>query len=47
MLFTGLINYNICSNKKTALQMIIREKENIKYFEKKLEKLLNNLLVES
>lgn len=41
------LNENENSNKKTALQMIIREKENIKYFEKKLEKLLNNLLVES
>ena len=40
------LNRNENPNKKTALQMIIREKENIKYFEKKIEKLLKNLLFE-
>jgi len=40
------LNRNENPNKKTALQIIIREKENIKYFEKKLEKLLKNLLFE-
>ena len=41
------LNRNENPNKKTALQMIIREKENIKYFEKNLEKLLKNLLFET
>lgn len=41
------LNKNINLNKKTALKIIIREKENINYFEKKIEELLNDLLFES